>query len=102
MTMSNPVPRGTHPVAEDWPAILLAQEAEQVGEEWAVAPVVLAGLRGREMAAGFAHFDRLAVDGGPVVEMPRRRRVLTEWLPFWGCIAVCVVAAIIVVQEVLR
>lgn len=112
--MTNSVPRGTvgsrYPaVAQDWPTLLRAHEAEQSGGE----PQEGVGTRGhanalsyaqerrRVHAAGFAHIARLAVDGGPVVEpKPIRRRLTLQMVGLIG-IGVCALGAVAVVFGVM-
>lgn len=66
--MSNPVPQGTHPVAnDDWVVDLAAREGDAAGESDYSAHLKAeraTSLDRRAHAAGFAHIDRLAVDGG--------------------------------------
>lgn len=111
--MNISVPRGTHPhwtrdyptIAEDWPRLLEAQEAEQSGEEpWLVVPAT-EELRRREIAAGYAHIDRLAVDGGPLTETRPRKRRLYKGLDGLICTVgalLIATALVLAIHEVLR
>lgn len=82
-----PIPRGTDPhwsidypvVAADWPKLLQQHEDAVTGYE---CPDPLGIGRGekiaayaherrREKAAGYAHIDRLSVDGGPLSSRAR-------------------------------
>lgn len=54
----------------NWPDDLAEREAEFEGDEYGVAGRLLK----REVAAGFAAYGRLAIDGGPLTEQPHRHR----------------------------
>lgn len=65
------VPRGTHPGVEpvNWQADLAAREADAAGGDAyfdRLRADRIASLNRRSLAAGLAHIDRLAVDGGPL------------------------------------
>lgn len=64
-----------------------------------------AEMRRREIAAGYCHIDRLAVDGGALVEMPRRRRLSIRVLDGLICTlgAITIAGALVLgVYEALR
>lgn len=88
--MSSPVPRGTN--APIWPRLLAEHEAEQTGD----APMgEVIDLNRRRIAAGYAHIDRLAVDGGPITEpKPIRRRLALNLVGVIG-ILVCALGAVV-------
>lgn len=84
--MSQDIPRGT--AVPLWPALLAEHEAEQSGMEH------YAQERRRVLAAGYAHIDRLAVDGGPVTEPKRtRRRLALNTVGLIG-IAICALGVV--------
>lgn len=91
--MINPVPRGTHPVAEDWVSDLAAREGDASGEGDYFAHLRAArtaSLDRRAHAAGFAHIDRLAVDGGALTATRAPRHP-----SFWQAIGAFALAGLI-------
>lgn len=48
--------------------------AKTLAEHDAEYDKLIAAERAREVAAGYAAYDRMAIDGGPLVEASRRRR----------------------------
>lgn len=77
------VPRGTHPGNDlvNWQADLAAREADAAsGTAYfdRLRADHIASLNGRVQAAGLAHIDRLAVDGGALTG-PHERRQPSLW-----------------------
>lgn len=106
--MTNSVPRGTAEIIryplKGWPAELDGIEAEQSGDDPWVDPRP-EDLRRREIAAGLAHIDRLAIDGSALVA-PRRRRYLLRKIVdaaiFWVSVALVAGIGVLALREVLR
>lgn len=109
------VPRGTtphwstrYPTVASFPEELAAWESEvsgyQAPDPLSIAPgekiVDYLQERRRERVAGFAHSERLVVDGGCVVKLRSRKHI--DWIGIMVCSMIGGALGLAVLRELLR